>query len=174
MKLTGQKVYLDFPVLEDAPLLLKWENDPVVWESGDNKMPYSREDMELFIAAGQNIEINLQARWMIRSKTDNLSIGCVDLYEYDKNNRRAGIGILIYSESNRKKGYARESLELIINYAKTQLHLHQLFCYILEDNRASLSLFTGCGFVKTGEKKQWRLKDNEWKNEFIFQLFLEQ
>ena len=173
MMLAGKKVLLKYPVLTDIDDLLIWENDKEVWEAGDNKEPYSREDMELFVMSGQSLEENMQARWMIFGREDKKAKGCIDLYEYNAFNRRAGVGILIYSKEDRKKGFAKEALELLISFAKNDLKMHQLYCYILENNEASIELFKNCGFEKTGEKKEWRLRQNTWKNEFTFQLILD-
>jgi diamine N-acetyltransferase len=100
------------------------------------------------------------------------TVGCVDLFEFDPKNRRAGIGILIAGE-HRKKGYASETLEIIIHYAGSILNLKQLYCNISENNKVSINLFKKKGFVRTGTKNDWRLIDNEWENEHFFQLIFE-
>jgi diamine N-acetyltransferase len=83
--------------------------------------------------------------------------------------KRAGIGILIIQEE-RKKGFAFESLSLLIRYSFEILMLHQLFCFISPENIPSLHLFKKHGFVKCGIKKEWRLKEGVWTDEIMFQL----
>jgi len=52
----------------------------------------------------------------------------------------------------------------------THLNLHQIYCNIGEDNNESISLFKVRGFIQAGIKKDWNLRNNEWKDELFFQL----
>ena len=92
------------------------------------------------------------------------------MFDFDPYHLRAGIGILIYSEENRKKGYATEALQLLINYSFHYLGLHQLYCNIASDNMKSIKLFTKVGFIIVGEKKDWIKTPSKWINEYLLQL----
>jgi len=67
------------------------------------------------------------------------------LYEYNFKKQSAGIGIVILKEY-RRKGFAKQSLTLLIKYAWEKLHLKQLHTGIFLDNKASLALFQSLGF----------------------------
>jgi diamine N-acetyltransferase len=97
------------------------------------------------------------------------TIGCIDLFDFDPVNMRAGIGILI-SEKFRNKGYASESLTMLINYTFNTLHLHQLYCNITSSNEVSLKLFQKHGFQIIGLKKEWIRYNDTWIDEYILQL----
>jgi len=170
MILKGQNIFLRYPSKIDIDLMMKWENDPITWESGDNKEPYNKQEVTDFIKDGQDINVNKQLRFMICINENERPVGCVDLYDYNEENERAGVGILIYDKEDRKKGFASESLFLLNDYSKNDLNLKQLFCYILEDNENSIRLFKKVGFIKTGLKKNWRKQGNIWKDELIMQL----
>ncbi len=94
----------------------------------------------------------------------------IDLFDFDFKNSRAGIGILVKEAENRQKGIGREALELLVNYSFQHLNLHQLYCNITEDNKASISVFTNLGFEKVGLKKEWNLINGSFQNEYLFQL----
>ena len=72
---------------------------------------------------------------------ESRTIGCLDIFDFDPNHLRAGIGILIADKSNRKKGYASEALEILTEYCFHSLNLHQLYCNITIENESSLLLF---------------------------------
>ena len=99
--------------------------------------------------------------------------GCIDLFEYDPLNRRAGIGILIYGAENRRKGYAREALGILGRYAREQLRLHQLWCTVGAGNAASLALFRQAGFVETGVRRDWLWSPEGFRDEILLQKILD-
>lgn len=102
------------------------------------------------------------------------AVGAVDLFEYDPIHRRAGVGILIYGEKNRRRGYARETLEILCRYARERLHLHQLWCTVGADNAASLALFRAAGFAEAGTRRDWTWTPEGFRDEVLFQKFLEE
>jgi len=113
-----------------------------------------------------------QLRMMIDLKEMELTktIGTIDLFDFDPYHHRAGIGILIKEEKERKKGYASDALELFITYCFKTLQLHQVYCNVSSDNKSSLKLFQKHGFEIIGEKKEWLKDGEEWKSEFLLQL----
>jgi len=156
---------------EDVKILLKWENNIDTWHLSSTLIPFSRFDMEQYVMnANKDIFTIKQLRLMIDlSEKDRLiTVGCVDLFEFDPIHKRAGIGILI-DEAYRKKGIAATSLDLLADYAFNILNLHQLFCNIEEDNKNSLSLFQHHGFKIAGLKKDWNYKSGNWINEYLLQ-----
>ena len=93
----------------------------------------------------------------------------IDLFDFDPYNRRAGIGILIHEEKERRQGYASEALKLILQYGFHTLDLHQLYCNVNPENTASMRLFLKHGFVPTGTKKEWVRIQNRWQDEILLQ-----
>ena len=168
----GEKIYLRFPETEDADVLLEWENDPSTWKSGDNKKPYERQEIVDFIVNGQDIRENGQMRLMICEIKGNEAIGCIDLFDYDHYNLRAGVGVLIYREDKRKRGYASEALAILVDYCRKALNMKQLYCNILAENKESIGLFRKAGFTESGLKKDWRKEGDQWMDEYLFQLLL--
>jgi diamine N-acetyltransferase len=97
-------------------------------------------------------------------------IGTIDLFDFDPFHKRAGLGILIANEKQRRKGYASMALKCLINYCFTTLQLHQLYCNILENNNESMDLFTKLGFTRIGIKKDWVKTADGYLDEYMFQL----
>ena len=101
------------------------------------------------------------------------TVGAVDLFEYDPLNGRAGLGILIYGEENRRRGYASDTLEVLGRYAREQLRLHQLWCTVGAGNAASLALFRQAGFVETGVRRDWLWSPEGFRDEILLQKILD-
>lgn len=178
--LKGNSVFLRALEPEDLMAIHRIENDERLWSVSETLTPFSLFSIKEYLAnAHKDICEVKQLRLAICDTTTKELIGLIDLFDYDPHNARAGIGILIEAEADRGKGYGKEALELMLNYGKTHLKLHQLYANILEDNLASIQLFTGAGFVVVGIKKDWRKVSGEgdrfresYKNELLFQHLL--
>lgn len=138
----------------DVDLLYNWENDQTLWKVSYTQTPFSKFVLEEFVNSIQDIYTTKQLRLMINSIETNQTIGCVDLFEFEPQHARCGIGIFVHNDF-RNKGYALECIELIKNYCFTTLYLKQIFVHVNVSNEASLNLFEKAGFVKSGLKKCW-------------------
>ena len=128
----------------DLDFLFSLENDKSLWAVSGTTEPFSLVQLANYIShAKQDIAIAEQFRFVI--DWQGKAIGCIDLYEYNFEKQNAGIGIVILKEY-RRKGFAKQSLTLLIKYAWEKLHLKQLHTGIFSDNKASLALFQSVGF----------------------------
>jgi diamine N-acetyltransferase len=128
----------------DLDFLFSLENDKSLWAVSGTTEPFSLVQLANYIShAKQDIAIAEQFRFVI--DWQGKAIGCIDLYEYNFKKQNAGVGIVILKEY-RRKGFAKQSLTLLIKYAWETLHLKQLHTGIFSDNKASLALFQSVGF----------------------------
>jgi diamine N-acetyltransferase len=100
---------------------------------------------------------------------EGITLGLIDLFDFDPKHKRAGVGIVIVKEADRNKGIGAEALELLSNYAFATLELKQLYANILEENKRGIHLFQKLGFLKVGVKKDWISSNGRYKNEVLFQ-----
>ena len=98
-----------------------------------------------------------------------LSIGCIDIFDYDGINQRAGLGILI-DKAFRQQGYAKAALALCIEYLFKDVMLHQVYCSIDENNTESQQLFVGQGFELVGRRKDWLKTAEGWLDVLEYQF----
>ncbi len=169
MKLQSENITLRALEPEDIDYLYQWENDAENWKVSNTQAPFSRFVLEQYIAtAHQDIYSVKQLRLMICDK-QNKPVGCIDLFDFEPSHLRAGIGVLIADKTERRKGYASEALELLIDYGHQTLNLHQLYCNITIDNEASVLLFQKHGFQITGIKKQWIREGGKFIDELLLQ-----
>lgn len=168
--LANEKVSLRAIEPEDIELLYAWENDPEIWEVSHTLVPYSKYILALYIKnADKDIYESKQLRLMIDT-AGGKTIGAIDLFDFDPYHSRVGIGLLIYNQEDRSKGYASSALELLISYCFRKLNIHQLYANIETGNKISLRLFEKHGFKVCGTKKEWLRTDSGWKDELMLQL----
>ena len=139
---------------EDAEQIYRWENDRDIWRVSGTHTPYSRFQIEQFLLDNNDIAAQKQLRLMIDLTESGVTVGCIDIYDYDSINQRAGLGILI-DKTFRKQGYAKAALALCVEYLFKDLLLHQVYCSIDESNTESQQLFVGQGFELVGRRKDW-------------------
>lgn len=155
---------------EDLELLYKWENDASLWTLGGTVSPYSYYILKEYISASYKDIYELgQLRLMITLKDSGESVGMVDLYDFNPHNSRAGVGILIDTNFQRK-GYAKNAIQLIIDYAFLFLKLHQLYAHISVVNIPSIKLFTACNFKESGILRDWNSVTDGFCDVSVMQL----
>ncbi len=158
---------------EDINLLYEWENKMEIWDVSNTKTPYSKHILaQYLLESAKDIYSSKQLRLIIEN-LENKPVGAVDLFDFDPYHSRAGVGILIHNNEDRRKGYAGDALKALSNYAVEILGLKQLYANIAADNTESIHLFSKCGFEQTGIKKQWLKTLHGWKDELLFQKFLD-
>ena len=138
----------------DAEIIFRWENDMHVWRDSETLVPYSMHQIEQFLLNNNDLISEKQLRLMIEDTENGTKVGCIDIYDYDEFNSRAGFGILI-DEKYREQGYAKNAIELLMDYCFNTLLLNQIYALVLATNIGSLFLFESIGFERCGVRKQW-------------------
>lgn len=144
--LLGKQVRLRPVSFSDVDYLLQVENNTENWEVSGNDSSFSREDIQNYINSITTIQQDLQQRFIIENNEKQI-VGTIDLFKYSEKESRVGVGVLI-DNPFRKKGFAKESLQLVIRYCFTELNVKTIFCNIQPKNEASIKLFTKAGFKK--------------------------
>ncbi len=168
--LQGDSVSLRALEPDDLEFVLDIENDENLWELSNTQAPYSRYLIKQYLENSHRDIYEVKQLRLVIVNQSYTTIGLIDLFDFDFKNKRAGVGVLIKDAKNRRKGYASEALELLINYSFIHLDLHQLYCNIFEDNKESLQLFINQGFEKIGLKKDWNYNNGVFKSEYSLQL----
>ena len=171
LSITGERCRLRALEPSDLELLYLWENDPEVWRVSGSCGPVSRERLQHFIEE-QNYDIYATRQMRLIVESNGMAIGTLDIVDFDPQNSRFGIGILIYANENRRMGFARSAIEAIKEYGRTTLFVNQIWATVAEDNIASLELFRGCGFEECGRRKAWLRREEGYIDEIEFQCLL--
>jgi diamine N-acetyltransferase len=158
---------------EDLEFLYACENDLEVWRVSNTHAPISKYMLANYIkSSDRDIWESRQLRLVIELP-DKQVVGSLEIFDFDPFHLRAGVGVIIFANEDRRKGIASQALRLLMNYAHNELGIYQLYANVSETNEASIALFRKLGFLQTGCKTDWlRLPGKGWESELIFQCKL--
>lgn len=169
--LLGKNINLRALEPEDLDFLFATENNEQFWNISGTQLPFSKYILQRYIKnAHQDIYEAKQYRFVI-CNVENIPIGMIDLFDFNPQHKRLGIGLLILPE-HQKKGYASEALEMVIDYAFSYLDVHQIYANISSNNLKSIALFEKNNFKKVGIKKDWLYSNSTFKDEILYQLII--
>lgn len=170
VNLKGNLIFLRALEPEDIIHVYNTENDTSIWEVSHTQTPYSHYVLKQYLEESHKDIYEVKQLRLVICNFNNEVIGFIDLFDFDPQHKRAGVGLVINNSENRGKGYGKDALEVIIKYCFSVLNLHQIYCNITEGNDASVRLFKSCNFEYIGCKKDWIFASGQFKNEQMFQL----
>lgn len=149
MTLDGKGIKLRALEPEDLDFLYAIENNESFWEVSHTQTPFSKYVLKQYL---ENAHIDVfeskQLRLLIEEKSTNKQLGLIDLFDFNPQHKRAGVGILIHPDFQ-QSGFATAALSILINYTFTHLNLHQLYANILADNSKVLL------YLQNSNSKKW-------------------
>ncbi len=172
--LKGANILLRALEPSDLDFLYHLENEESLWEVSNTLSPYSRFILNEYLENSHRDIYEVKQLRLVICKIENSEpIGFIDLYDFDPKHGRVGVGIVIFNNGDRRKGFASEALSLTCNYAFKHLNVHQVFAGITEDNDGSITLFENAEFERNGVKRDWIFSGGKFKSEYIYQLIQE-
>ena len=169
MFLSTEKISLRALEPTDLEFLYALENDTSVWEVSNTVAPFSKYILQKYLEnAAADIYETRQLRMVIEAKNGE-AVGAVDLFDFEPQHLRAGVGISVLAGFRQNK-FASDAIKLLKDYSRNFLNLHQLYATVPADNLASLQLFRKNGFTECGLRKDWLKTLNGWKDVIEFQF----
>ncbi len=163
-----QELIVRAPEIEDATVMLSFENDEELSPYGAGTGLYSRYQLEEYVRTSQNdVFADGAMRWLVEHKSEGV-VAVVDVVRYDVRHNRAEVGIAVRRDC-RRQGVAAFALARLEEHCFEHLGFRQLFAYVFADNIASIRLFTACGYVQTAHLKQWQRVGRLYKDVLVFQ-----
>lgn len=71
-------------------------------------------------------------------------------------------------ESHQGKGYMKEALNLLLDYAFEEMELHRIEASTLVDNMKSQGVLKACGFKELGVNKEYLFINGAWRDHITF------
>ncbi|WP_210521012.1 GNAT family N-acetyltransferase [Hymenobacter terricola] len=172
MHLPASPVHLRALEPDDLEFLYALENDPDIWGVSDTLVPVSRHALREYLEhATADFYVVRQLRLVITTEISRVPVGVVDLFDYDPLHQRAGVGITVLA-GERRHGYARQALELLMAHARQVLRLHQVHATVGAGNRGSMKLFRATGFRRVGARREWLRTATGWQDAVEWQCLL--
>lgn len=156
---------------EDLDLMYLVENDTELWQYGLANVPFSRFSLKQFIEQTSNdFYSDRQVRFAVEDGNGEV-VGFVDLQNANIHQARAEVGIVVLPAFQRQ-GYGRIMLDVVSEYARKHLRLHQLYALVSENNISAMSLFEKADYKKTATLRHWMFHDEKWQDVIMFQKIL--
>lgn len=156
---------------EDLQDLYDIENELELCTVGYSNAPYSRYLLHDYIAHSScDIYADRQLRLMAEDDEGNV-VGIADLNDFEPRHNRAEMGIVV-RKSRRGEGYAHAMVDKLLHYARTVIHLHQVYVVISEDNQPLIEMFKSMGFKGEKTLEEWLFDGEKYKNAIFLHLFL--
>lgn len=158
--------------LRDVDLLYIWENDVEVWRVSGSTQPISYERLRGFVEE-QSYDIYATRQMRLVVECEGVAVGTVDILEFDPQNLRFGVGVLIYGDEHRRRGYARAALDAVARYGREVLGVRQIWASVAADNAPSIALFEGLGYERCAVRRDWLRRGSSYVDLYDYQLIFE-
>lgn len=152
--LKGEKVILRALKREDLPRLLQFNNDIEVELAGggDPPMPQSMDRLE----ADFNQQVGGGGRdgASFAIEADGQIIGTCGLFNFDQHAHTWELGIGIGDKNYWGKGYGREAVRLLVDYAFRYRNAGKVWLRVHGSNARAIRAYQVVGFVEEGRQRQ--------------------
>ncbi len=150
--LVGKNVYLRIMMPEEQAITYMWHlhSDPQTQSCHQMKLATPADIVE---AAKKREKKAEDADFLIVRKEDNQPVGKIRYFNLNMLNRSVELGYII-APDERKKGYGKEGLRLLIVYLFTYLNLNRIYAQTAAFNEASVKLLKSLDFKLEGTLRQ--------------------
>lgn len=165
----ARRVALRKAALEDAPLIASWYSDPEVAKYMSYVVrcrTYTPESVEKEL---RESDPGYEQLFMVCLAESGEPIGHAGIDDLVMEDSRAEIFFLIGEKDGRGKGYGREIVEALVEYAFDEMGLNSLFATAAVDNPASVACMERAGFSRIGVRREF----NNIGGRYIDEVFLD-
>lgn len=152
--LQGTRVLLRAMRREDLEAICRYNNDLAVELAGggDPPIPQSLERLQAEFDADAGKGGRNGASFAIEA--DGQCIGQCALFHFDDVAHTAAIGITIGDKAYWGRGYGREAVALLLDYAFRLRNLRKVWLTVNGNNERAQRAYRACGFVEEGRQRQ--------------------
>lgn len=173
-RLIGEKVILREYRQEDLSALRTWVNDTETTKylAGAYRRPQSWEQTQEWLSRRLNGDAGGEG-YVIADKETGKYLGQIDLMMIDPIARKAEMAIVLM-KSAQKKGFASESIRLILSYAFHTMNLNRVWLKCAEKNEPAVRCYLKAGFKTEGVLRKDLYIDGEYQNAIIMGILKEE
>ena len=157
--LYGQRVTLRGITRDDLERLWQFNNDVEVELAGGGDPPYPQSLARLQAEFDQDTARGGRDSTSFAIEADGKFIGQCALFHYDTVASTCELGITIGDKDYWAKGYGREAITLLLDYAFRLRNIRKVWLQVHAHNPRAISAYKACGFIEEG-----RLRAHVWSN----------
>jgi RimJ/RimL family protein N-acetyltransferase len=148
----GDRVTLRAIERDDLPRYVTWLNDPEVTHHLELYLPINSDNEADWYDAQR--KDNSTQNFAVVINEEDVHIGSVGLMSINHREQNAELGIAIGDKTQWGKGYGREAIRLLLDFAFAEMNLHRVYLQVDVSNTQAIRCYLNCGFVEEG-----RLRD---------------
>jgi RimJ/RimL family protein N-acetyltransferase len=159
--LKGERVNLRAPRREDMEIQWLSENDPeLFFLDGGTPKPTSLEWIYNYF--DDNVKNSDTSSVSFAIEADGKYIGHCGLHNIHSAFRSCDLSVEIGNKDYWGKGYGREVVRLLLNYAFAHHNLNRVALMTHAENERAICCYRACGFVEEGRFRQSRWLDGRY------------
>ncbi len=151
--LKGERVTLRAITRADLARWCEFNNDveTEVYSGGDPPYPQSLERLQADF--DQNVAKGGKDGMSFAIEADGQFIGQCALFAVDDVNQTCELGIVIGDKAYWGRGYGREAVRLLLDYAFRLRNLWKVWLTVNGNNERAIRAYQACGFVEEGRQR---------------------
>lgn len=157
--LRGEKVILRAIERDDLERVWEFNNDLDVEVAGGGDPPYPQSMARLRAEFDEQADKGGRDGMQFGIEADDTLIGICALFDEDSVNATAELGITIGDKAYWGRGYGRDAIRTLLDYAFRLRNLRRVFLHVIGTNERAMRAYRACGFIEEG-----RLRQHVWSN----------
>ncbi len=161
----GKNICLRSLTKKDFDKTFKWHNDLELKNlTLSHPFPVTDVQEEEWYNSLLKDSSNKNVYFGIEDKSNKELVGIIFLSKINMIHQTCWLGIFLGEESARGKGFGKEAVSLIVNYAFESLHLRKVSLEVVKTNKNAITLYKKLGFVQEGEMKKQVFIDGKYSD----------
>lgn len=172
--LKGKNIILRPLRFGDDALFFKWRNElDYIGLTKSFRFPKHQGLEKDWLENAMKDKSNKSVIFIIENVKDNVSVGFVQLNQIDWISRNCSFGIAVPEKIEQGRGFGKEAMRLIFDYAFNCLNLEKISLEVTGFNANSIHLYEKFGFEKEGVLKKQYFWKGEYHDVLIYGLLKE-
>lgn len=151
--LNGPRVRLRAITRDDLPRMCEFNNDLAVELAGGGDPPLPQSLARLQAEFDQDAAKGGRDKTFFAIEADGKLVGGCGLFNASPTHQTAELGIGIGDRDYWGKGYGRECVRLLLNYAFRHLNYRKVWLRVHGRNGRAIRAYQACGFVEEGRQR---------------------
>lgn len=160
--LVGKRIQIRAVEYEDLPLMVKWRNDPQVYQFFYEHEPLSMIAQKAWF--NRLLQKPNERLWITERVEDGQVIGMVGLTHIDWRNRRSELSRVLIIDEYRGRGLGSELICLTLRYFFDHLNMNRLYCDTFLENENAVAFYKRLGFRQEGVFRQHVFKEGRYRD----------
>jgi len=155
---------------KDAPLLVQWVNDRQNIQYMSTLIRCKKHTLQSIQQEIRQADPSYERLFMVLCKGKRQPIGHAGIDDIDTHDRRAEIFFLIGDKEEQGKGYSKDILMKLLDYAFTKMRLNSLFATATIRNIPSQKALERAGFKRIGIRREYNNIGGKFMDEILYDM----